>query len=297
MKKIKWLFSFKYIYIISLIYFFLGYFYPNLLQINNIYLYIKEYFGIYEKLLWIFLVGYGFSMFMKNPNKRVVLKTRLFFMIILGIATGYLYLLDSLKEQMEGTMDSIQQYVIQVGLLNINLGYIELYTFLKIFPNVKTNVFVGSLIFIIFLSVIVICGKMIRKLILSVINFFKGQILRIKEERRLKEEQIRLEKQAKLEKDIYDEICNIQKAYQEKDLLEMEVKEANLEEVPENDLILQVNISQEFEENLENIVVENEEDKEDKENDIERIDEDDDISIQIPEKERDISTVGISTAN
>lgn len=292
MKKIKWLFSFKYIYIISLIYFFLGYFYPNLLQINNIYLYIKEYFGIYEKLLWIFLVGYGFSMFMKNPNKRVVLKTRLFFMIILGIATGYLYLLDSLKEQMEGTMDSIQQYVIQVGLLNINLGYIELYTFLKIFPNVKTNAFAGSLIFIIFLSVIVICGKMIRKLIVSVINFFKGQILRIKEERRLKEEQIRLEKQAKLEKDIYDEICNIQKAYQEKDLLEMEVKEANLEEILENELILQVNISEEVEENLENMVIED-----DKKDDIERIDEDDDISIQIPEKERDISTVGISTAN
>ena len=126
MKKIKWLFSFKYIYIISLIYFFLGYFYPNFLQIDNIYLYIKEYFGIYEKLLWIFLVGYGFSMFMKNPNKRVVLKTRLFFMIILGIATGYLYLLDSLKEQTEKTIDSIQQYVIQVCLLNINLGYIEL---------------------------------------------------------------------------------------------------------------------------------------------------------------------------
>ena len=294
MKKIKWLFSFKYIYIISLIYFFLGYFYPNFLQINNIYLYIKEYFGIYEKLLWIFLVGYGFSMFMKNPNKRVVLKTRLFFMIILGIATGYLYLLDSLKEQTERTMETVQQYVIQVGLLNINLGYIELYTFLKIFPNIKANVFAGSLIFIIFLSVIVICGKMIRKLILSVINFFKGQILRIREERRLKEEQIRLEKQAKLEKDIYDEICNIQKAYQEKDRLEMEVEEVILEENSENDLVLQVNISQEFEENLENIAVEDEEDKLD---DIERIDEDDDISIQIPEKERDISTVGISAAN
>ncbi|MGL4862204.1 MAG: hypothetical protein ACRC4T_03685 [Cetobacterium sp.] len=287
MKKIKWLFSFKYIYIISLIYFFLGYFYPNLLQINNIYLYIKEYFGIYEKLLWIFLVGYGFSMFMKNPNKRVVLKTRLFFMIILGIATGYLYLLDSLKEQTEKTIDSIQQYVIQVGLLNINLGYIELYTFLKIFPNVKTNVFAGSLIFIIFLSMIVICGKMIRKLIVSVINFIKGQIFRVREERRLKEEQIRLEKQAKLEKDIYDEICNIQKAYQEKDRLEMEI-EGNTE----NELILQVNISEEFEENLENIVIED-----DKKDDVERINEDDDISIQIPEKERDISTVGISTAN
>jgi len=228
---------------------------------NNIYLYIKEYFGIYEKLLWIFLVRYGFSMFIKNSNKRVVLKTRLIFMIILGIATGYLYLLDSLKEQIEGTTDSIQQYVIQVGLLNINLGYIELYTFLKIFPNVKTNVFAGSLIFIIFLSVIVICGKMIRKLILLVINFFKAQILRIEEERRLKEEQIRLEKQAKLEKDIYDEICNIQKAYQEKDYLETEVEEVILEE------------------NLENIGVENKENKIDY---IERIDEDHDISIQIP---------------
>lgn len=292
MKKIKWLFSFKYIYIISLIYFFLGYFYPNLLQINNIYLYIKEYFGIYEKLLWIFLVGYGFSMFMKNPNKRVVLKTRLFFMIILGIATGYLYLLDSLKEQTEKTIDSIQQYVIQIGLLNINLGYIELYTFLKIFPNVKTNVFAGSLIFIIFLSMIVICGKMIRKLIVSVINFIKGQIFRVREERRLKEEQIRLEKQAKLEKDIYDEICNIQKAYKEKDRLEMEIEEVELEGNPENELILQVNISEEVEENLENMVIED-----DKKDDIERIDEDDDISIQIPEKERDISTVGISTAN
>ena len=276
MKKIKWLFSFKYIYIISLIYFFLGYFYPNLLQINNIYLYIKEYFGIYEKLLWIFLVGYGFSMFMKNPNKRVVLKTRLFFMIILGIATGYLYLLDSLKEQTEKTIDSIQQYVIQVGLLNINLGYIELYTFLKIFPNVKTNVFAGSLIFIIFLSMIVICGKMIRKLIVSVINFIKGQIFRVREERRLKEEQIRLEKQAKLEKDIYDEICNIQKAYQEKDRLEMEIEEVELEGNTENELILQVNISEEFEENLENIVIED-----DKKDDVERINEDDDISIKI----------------
>ncbi|MGL4537604.1 MAG: hypothetical protein ACRCUD_00660 [Cetobacterium sp.] len=262
------------------------------MQINNIYLYIKEYFGIYEKLLWIFLVGYGFSMFMKNPNKRVVLKTRLFFMIILGIATGYLYLLDSLKEQTEKTIDSIQQYVIQVGLLNINLGYIELYTFLKIFPNVKTNVFAGSLIFIIFLSMIVICGKMIRKLIVSVINFIKGQIFRVREERRLKEEQIRLEKQAKLEKDIYDEICNIQKAYQEKDRLEMEIEEVELEGNTENELILQVNISEEFEENLENIVIED-----DKKDDVERINEDDDISIQIPEKERDISTVGISTAN
>lgn len=272
MKKIKWLFNFKYIYIILLIYFFLGYFYPNFLQINNIYLYIKEYFGIYENLLWIFLVGYGFSMFMKNPDKRAVLKVRLFFMVILGIAMGYLYLLDNIKGQADRSIDSIQQFVIQVGLLNINLGYIELYTFLKIFQNIRADVFAGSVVFAIFLSMIVICGKMIRKLILSVVNFFRGQILQIREKRRLKEEQIRLEKQAKLEKDIYDEICSIQKIYQEKDRLEMEMNEV---------------ISSEFYENEEKKI-----------DDIERIDEEeDDTSLQISQKERDISTTGISVTN
>lgn len=294
MKKIKWLFSFKYIYIISLIYFFLGYFYPNLLQINNIYLYIKEYFGIYEKLLWIFLIGYGFSMFMKNPNKRIILKTRLIFMVILGIATGYLYLLNNLKGQTDKSLDAIQHYIIQVGLLNINLGYIELYTFLKVFQNVKANVFAGSLIFIIFLSVIVICGKMIRKLILYICNIFKRQIFKIREKKRLKEELIRLERQSKLEKEIYDEICNIQKAFQEKDRLETEeeIAKDESEEISENILMVETNNFQETEEDSESSCIENEETKVD---DIERIDEDNDTSIQVPEKERDIRTVGVST--
>ena len=296
MKKIKWLFNFRYVYIISLIYFFLGYFYPNFLQVNNIYLYIEAYFGIYEKLLWIFLAGYGFSMFMKNPNKRVILKTRLCFMIILGIAIGYLYLLDSLKEQVERSADLVQQFIIQVGLLNINLGYIELYTFLEIFSRVRTDVFVGSLIFVIFLSVIIICGKMIRKLIVSVINFFRAQIFRIKEKRRMKEEMIRLEKQAKLEKEIYDEICNIQKIYQEKDRLELESEEFNQEETLETDLILQLqeNIFRDIEENIESMTVRIEDSRVD---DVERTDEKDDIGIKISEKERDISTTGISITN
>lgn len=221
MKNIKMLFSFKVIYIVSLIYFFLGYFYPNFLQINNVYSYITEYLGMYEKMLWIFLIGYGFLLFMKNPNKRVVLKVRLIFMVILGAATGYLYLINSLKELGEISVERVQEHVIQMGLLNINLGYIELYTFLKIFPYVRIDIFIGCLIFIIFISVIIICGKMIRKTILSVINLFKRHVAKKKEEKRLKEESIRLEKQAKLEKDIYDEICNIQKIYQEKDSLEV----------------------------------------------------------------------------
>ncbi|MGL4642459.1 MAG: hypothetical protein ACRCVB_05180 [Cetobacterium sp.] len=282
MKNIKMLFSFKVIYIVSLIYFFLGYFYPNFLQINNVYLYLHEYLGIYEKMLWVFLITYGFSLFMKNPNKRVVLKVRLVFMIILGIATGYLYLVDSLRKLGEIAIDGVQEHIIQIGLLNINLGYIELYTFLKIFPHVREDIFIGCLIFLIFISVIIICGKMIRKSILSIINLFKRHIARKREEKRLKEERIRLEKQAKLEKDIYDEICNIQKIYQEKD---------SLEELGNNEDELMSIDSESFdgleEDEIKKIV------------DIEEIEreEEHDISIKISETERDIKPAGISIGN
>lgn len=326
MKKIKWLLSFKNIYMILLIYFFLGYFYPNFLQINNIYLYIEEYLGIYEKLLWVFLIGYGFSMFMQNPNKRLVLKTRLTFMIILGIATGYLYLLNNLKKLGEVSLEKVQEFVIQVGLLNINLGYIELYTFLKIFPKIRIDIFTGVLIFIIFISLIIICGKLIKGIIMAIVNLFRRYIAHIKEERRLKKERIRLEKQAKLEKDIYDEICNIQKIYQEKDSLDgksdtlEDEKESIDNEIIEESLSLEDNIlCADIDEPLEDIseVMELEPqnktiemitfkekpiDKENKhdnneEVEIERKDEKNDISIQISEEKRDISADGISVTN
>ncbi|MCQ8211554.1 hypothetical protein NON08_03085 [Cetobacterium somerae] len=306
MKRIKWLLSFKNIYMILLIYFFLGYFYPNFLQINNIYLYIQEYLGIYEKLLWVFLIGYGFSMCMQNPNKRIVLKTRLFFMVILGVATGYLYLLDNLKNLGEISLEKVQEFVIQVGLLNINLGYIELYTFLKIFSRIRVDVFTGILIFVIFISLIIICGKMVRGLIMTIVNLFKKYIIHIKEERRLKEERIRLEKQAKLEKDIYDEICNIQKIYEEKEkgniLEESMIDEEKITE-EESDNQISETIYKEEITTLEMItfkeVFEKENDNKEvhEEEKIEGKDEDNDISIQISEEKRDINTSGISITN
>ncbi len=274
----------KNVYMISLIYFFLGYFYPSFFKINNIYTYLKEYLGIYEKLLWIFLAGYGFSMFMKNPNKRVVLKTRLIFLIILGVATGYLYLLNNLKELNEVSMEKIQEFIIQVGLLNINLGYIELYTFLKILPKVRVDIFTGGLIFLIFISLVVICGKMIRKSILSIINFFRRIINHVKEQRRLKAEKIRMEKQAKLEKDIYDEICNIQKIYQEKDILEEEkdlIIETTTNEILEDEIfepLLEETEVEEFEEKIEEEIDNSNEISDEK---AERKEERNDISIQI----------------
>ncbi|MGL5088326.1 MAG: hypothetical protein ACRC6Z_02525 [Cetobacterium sp.] len=273
MKKIRILFNFKIIYTIFLAYFFLGYFYPNFLQINNVYLYLFQYLGIYEKMLWIFLIAYGFSMFMKNPEKKLVLKIRLFFMVILGIATGYLYLLQSLKELNELSLEAIQQFVIEIGLLNINLGYIELYTFLKIFPQIRTDIFLWFLIFIIFISLLMVCGKIITATILSIINFFKRKISRAKENKRLKKDKIRIQKQAKLEKEIYDEICNIQKIYKEKDEIEQTV-EKNLSKSQQDFEIIKT----EEENNLE--------DKERKESK-------DDISIEISEKERNITATGI----
>ncbi|MGL4909809.1 MAG: hypothetical protein ACRC4J_01245 [Cetobacterium sp.] len=235
MKKFKIFCNFKMIYSISLIYFFVGYFYPNLLQINNVYIYIAEYFGIYEKMLWIFLIGYYFSIFMKNPNKRVVLKTRLVFMIILGISTGYLYLLENLKELNELTIDNLQQFVIKLGLLNINLGYLELYTFLKIYPLIESKFFTGYLIGIIFVSLLIICGKMIKSSIMLVINFFKRRIEKIKIEKREKKEREILLKQAELEKEIYNEICDIQKKYGKKENIE-----ESLEGNEKNDISIEI---------------------------------------------------------
>lgn len=217
MNKIRLLFNEKNISIILLLYFVSGYFYPNFLKKNNIYLYITEYFGIYENLLWIFFAGYVFSMFMKNPIKRIVLKIRLYFMLLSGISIGYLYLIESLKKLEETSLDRVQEFIIQVGILNINLGYLEIYTFLKIYSNVRKDIFVGILVSIIFISTIIITGKAIKGVLLFIVNFFKKIYFDLKEKKRIKEEKLKIEKQEKLEKEIYEEICNIQKIYQEKE--------------------------------------------------------------------------------
>ncbi|MGL4425150.1 MAG: hypothetical protein ACRCZ0_02125 [Cetobacterium sp.] len=172
---------------------------------------------------------------MKNPNKRVVLKTRLVFMIILGISTGYLYLLENLKELNELTIDNLQQFVIKLGLLNINLGYLELYTFLKIYPLIESKFFTGYLIGIIFVSLLIICGKMIKSSIMLVINFFKRRIEKIKIEKREKKEREILLKQAELEKEIYNEICDIQKKYGKKENIE-----ESLEGNEKNDISIEI---------------------------------------------------------
>ena len=257
MNKIKLFLNFKNIYLILLIYFFIGYVYPNFLYVHGVYNYIYEYLGIYEKVFWIFLIGYVFSIFMKNPVKKIVLRVRLCFMMILSVATGYLYLLENLKNMEIFDFREIQDIAIHIGLLNINLGYIELYTFLKIFQNLRKDVFLGALLSIIFISLVVICGKTIRGIIMFIINSVKKYINHLREQKRLKEEQLRLERQAKLERDIYEEICNIQKIYQEKD--EAEVINEQEDEIKEGM--------------------------------------EDDISIEISEEEGDTSTTGIPAIN
>ncbi|MGL5798251.1 MAG: hypothetical protein ACRCYT_08595 [Cetobacterium sp.] len=172
---------------------------------------------------------------MKNPNKRVVLKTRLIFMIILGISTGYLYLLENLKELSEITIDNVEHFVINLGLLNINLGYIELYTFLKLYPLIERKFFVGFLIGIIFISLLIICGKIIKSSIMLIVNFFKRKVEKRKKEKIEKKEREILQKQAELEKEIYNEICDIQKKYGEK-----ETKEEKLEGEEENDISIEI---------------------------------------------------------
>ena len=70
---------------------------------------------------------------------------------------------------------------------------------------------------IIFISTIIITGKAIKGVLLFIVNFFKKIYFDLKEKKRVKEEKLKIEKQEKLEKEIYEEICNIQKIYQEKE--------------------------------------------------------------------------------
>lgn len=236
MDKIKLIFNTKNLYLALTAYFFAGYIYPTFLRDMGTYTYIIEYLGIYEKVLWVFILGYAFTTLMRNPIKKSVLRIRLYFFVILSVALGYLYLLEQIQILKVETFENLESIVMNIGVLNINLGYMEVYTFLKLYPLLKNNLFMGILLFIIFLSVIIIGGKFIKGCILLVFNFFKGIIEKQKEKKLQEEREKAEEEQRKLEQEIQEEIKNIQRVYGEPEMesLEDEKKEE------ENDISIQI---------------------------------------------------------
>lgn len=172
MNKIKYIANFvkyRYIYVIFLVCFFLGYYCPNILETGGLYLNLNQYLGVYEKIFEITLVWYGLSLYMKNPEKRMVCKIRLFFFIVLVVSVGYLYLLYSLQSLKVSSFDEIQRFILDIGLLKVHLGYMEIYTFLKIYGSLKESVFLMILFVLIFLSIIINFGKIIKHMIRNVL--------------------------------------------------------------------------------------------------------------------------------
>lgn len=205
----------------------------------EVYSYLIEYLGIYEKVLWILIFGYAFSTLMKNPIKKTVLRVRLSFILILSIALGYLYLLQKIQFVQVDSFEKLENIVITTGILNINLGYMEVYTFLKLYPLLRRDVFIGILIFIIFLSVIIIGGKFIKWCIASVINFFKGLIEKRREKKLLEEREKEEEERRRLELEIQEEIKNIQRIYAPTEEESKPVEEKK-EEEEKNDISIQI---------------------------------------------------------
>ena len=215
MDRIKLILNTKNLYIALVAYFFAGYIYPTFIREIGAYSYLIEYLGIYEKVLWVFLLGYAFTLLMRNPVKKTVLKVRLYFFLIISIALGYLYLLQELAIYDGGDVKNLTSVVMHIGILNINLGYLEVYTFLKLYLLMKKEVFIGVLLFVIFVSTIIICGKFIKWCILSVFGVCKKRVDKIKEEKLLQEELKVEEERVRVEKEIQIEIENIQREYGE----------------------------------------------------------------------------------
>lgn len=229
MNRIKFILNKRNIVFALILYFFYGYFFKNYLDDKDIYIYLEEYLGIYEYIFWISIITYLIAIFIKNRTKKIVLKTRLFFFILLMISLGYLCLLHSLKLVSENlNAEEIEKYVFNEGILNINLGYIEVYTFLKLYFLIDRNIFKSILVFIIFLSMIVIIGKLIKSIILYFINIFKIRNEIKQRNKRIEEERKRKEEKERLEKKISDEIYRMKELYKEK-LIKQEKEKEELE--------------------------------------------------------------------
>lgn len=219
MKKLRLIFNIRNFYVIFLIYFFYGYFDLTILQKNNIYKYIFQYFGVYEKILWIFFCGYGFSLYMKNERKQLIFQIRLFFFLILSILTGYLYLLEDMRKINFPNISESQNLIMSLGLLKINLGYLEVDSFIELYKRIDSKIFYGVLIFFIFISIVMLIGKIVRYIIGSIIDGIKRKIEKRKIVKKMEKERKEREKQEKLEKEIYEEIENLRRKYKEKEEL------------------------------------------------------------------------------
>lgn len=214
MNRLKKIFKLKYIYTLLVMY----YFYKYYTYDYNINTYVNEYFGIYKNVLNFILLGYIFSLYMQNKVKKMILKVRLFFLVVLSGATGYLYLFEKVNLSKNLESFDLDKCILENGVLNVNLGYIESYTFLHLYSLFEDKrVLLGILLSIIFISIVIIFGKIIREFLESILNYFKKKIIKRKERIRLELERRKMEEKRRKEEEIIAEINKTIEIYGDKD--------------------------------------------------------------------------------
>lgn len=184
----------KNIYSIFVIYFFYGYFFGNKLNEYYIYENFEKYLG---NFFIIFLIILGISpllFYMKNKMKKIVLKTRLFFFVILTVSLVFGYILEKIYLLNLDKISS-ENKLIEMSIIKYNIGIGPTYVLTEIFkrfPEQKIFLTLGGLIGV---SSILLFMHPVRRIILYVIK-------NIKEKRERRQKEILLEEQIAIKEEL-----------------------------------------------------------------------------------------------
>lgn len=202
MQKIKWIFSKQMLFMLLLAYYFLGYYYPTYFVNIGVYNYLEQYLGAYQIIFNIFLILYGFSLIIKNPKKIFRFRMKIYAMVILSVACGYLYLLQNIQLVDLLNMKKVYLDILEVGLVDNNMGYIVIYTFFSVLEKFKLQI---QFLYGLLLGIAGICGMIVIGndiliwLLTAFSNYAKRRAAKKEAERksRLKKKKLKMEKEVK----------------------------------------------------------------------------------------------------
>lgn len=225
MKKIARILNVKNLYLFFIIYLFYGYFYGNIFGEYMLYSKAQNYFGIFFVVFAIVIGISPLPMYMKSKRKKTVLKTRLFFFVILCFSTVYMYILNEIYRIPKDNLIDVENKIIEDGLGFYNLGLVPTYFLTEIYQKFDKRWTLSVLGVLIFISTFILCAKEIRLLITMIVVSIKTKIERWKKERELRREIALKEEQERLERE---------QAFLMEEMLEKEIQEKVEEAIQSN---------------------------------------------------------------
>ena len=163
-KKGKIIFNFFILIVIFSILFLMykyGYMYSQ-----QIYNFSENYFGIFSFLILLIVILDILFIFLNNPKKKILYKTRLFFGIIFIISSVTSYVLLYLKYK--GILDEFN--IINMCLFKYNFGFLMTYFITYIYNNFNLNYVYAVCGVLIFISLFFLTGKEIIAFIKYIIK-------------------------------------------------------------------------------------------------------------------------------